>query len=76
LKREAKVLPLQDHASGALLVAEAGGRVTDMHGKPLDFSRGRTLSANKGVIASPAHLHDQVIKAVQQALSESEAGKL
>lgn len=57
-------------------MAEAGGRVTDMHGKPLDFSRGRTLSGNKGVIASPADLHDQVIKAVQQALSESEAGKL
>lgn len=65
-----------DHASGALLVAEAGGVVSDMEGKPLDFSRGRTLSGNKGVIASPAHLHEQVIKAVSQALQEKEAGKL
>lgn len=67
---------VQDHASGALLVAEAGGIVSDMNGKPLDFSQGRTLSANKGVIASPAHLHDEVIKAVKQALSEQDQGKL
>lgn len=47
-----------------------------MNGKPLDFSQGRTLSANKGVIAAPAHLHEQVIKNVQQALSEQASGKL
>lgn len=65
-----------DHASGVVLVQEAGGVVSDMNGKPLDFSQGRTLSGNKGVIASPANLHDQVIKHVQQALAEKEAGKL
>lgn len=65
-----------DHASGALLVAEAGGIVSDMNGKPLDFSQGRTLSGNKGVVGAPAHLHSQVIKSVQQALSEADAGKL
>ena len=66
----------QDHASGALLIEEAGGIVSDMNGRPLDFSRGRTLSGNKGVVAAPKNLHTQVLHCVQQALSESEAGKL
>ncbi|MFC2049512.1 3'(2'),5'-bisphosphate nucleotidase, partial [Chlamydiota bacterium] len=32
-----------DHAAGAIVVEEAGGKVTDMHGKPLDFSQGISL---------------------------------
>jgi 3'(2'), 5'-bisphosphate nucleotidase len=39
----------QDHASGVVLVTEAGGIVTDADGKPLDFSLGRTLKANSYV---------------------------
>ncbi|MCA9545043.1 MAG: inositol monophosphatase [Myxococcales bacterium] len=34
-----------DLAAGALLVAEAGGRVTDLAGGPLDLSTGRALAA-------------------------------
>ena len=30
-----------DHAAGAVIVTEAGGRITDAAGAPLDFSRGR-----------------------------------
>ncbi|KAG1249816.1 hypothetical protein G6F68_013128 [Rhizopus microsporus] len=37
-----------DHASGNVLVTEAGGKVTDIYGQPLDFSIGRTLEKNKG----------------------------
>ena len=29
-----------DHAAGALVLEEAGGRVSDLDGRPLDFSRG------------------------------------
>src|SRR5262249_4612362 len=29
-----------DHAAGMIVTTEAGGRVTDVHGKPLDFSLG------------------------------------
>lgn len=61
---------LQDHASGSLLVAEAGGVVSDMHGKPLDFSLGRTLRGNKGVVAAHKDWHAKVIEAVQQAVGE------
>ena len=53
-----------DHAAGAVVVAEAGGRVTDIDGQPLDFSCGRTLSRNRGIIATNGHLHDQVLEAV------------
>lgn len=56
-----------DHAAGALLVEAAGGRVTDIHGAPLDFSRGRTLSANKGIVATNAKIHDAVLAAIRTA---------
>lgn len=41
-----------------------------MHGKPLDFSLGRTLKGNKGVIAAPKEWHTQVIEAVAKAVGE------
>lgn len=58
-----------DHAAGDLLVREAGGQVTDIYGKRLDFTKGRTLKDNKGVVAAPAALQDQVIDAVQVVLN-------
>ena len=54
-----------DHAAGCIIVEEAGGKVTDLSGKPLDFSQGKTLSKNKGVIATNGKLHDVVMNAVQ-----------
>ncbi|TPX59771.1 3'(2'),5'-bisphosphate nucleotidase [Powellomyces hirtus] len=58
-----------DHAGGALLVHEAGGKVCDAKGNPLDFSVGRTLKNNKGVIATNGKLHDAVMDAVGQVLA-------
>jgi len=55
-----------DHAAGKLIVEAAGGTVTDMHGKPLDFSLGRHLDNNKGVVATCGAIHDEVINAIQQ----------
>ncbi|MFM7260178.1 MAG: inositol monophosphatase family protein [bacterium] len=40
-----------DHAAGALVASEAGARVCDVDGKPLDFGHGRELTANRGVFA-------------------------
>ncbi|KAI5295808.1 hypothetical protein KEM52_000158 [Ascosphaera acerosa] len=57
-----------DHAAGDLLVREAGGQVTDMYGKRLDFGLGRTLKANQGVVAAPKQLHAQVVQAVKEVL--------
>ncbi|KAK1759584.1 3'-phosphoadenosine 5'-phosphatase [Echria macrotheca] len=60
-----------DHAAGDLIVREAGGQVTDTTGNRLDFSVGRTLASNKGVVAAPAAVHGQVLKAVQEVLGLS-----
>jgi 3'(2'), 5'-bisphosphate nucleotidase len=56
-----------DHAAGALAIEEAGGRVTDLNGQPLDFSTGSRLTRNEGVAASNGHLHDAVIAALRAA---------
>ncbi len=57
-----------DHAAGVIVVQEAGGKVTDIHGKALDFSSGRKLVENTGVIATNGLLHDAVIEAIQQVV--------
>jgi 3'(2'), 5'-bisphosphate nucleotidase len=54
-----------DQAAGSLIVEEAGGQVTDLHGKPLDFSAGRTLLHNRGVLASNGHLHQPALQALR-----------
>lgn len=59
-----------DHAAGDLIVREAGGQVTDTLGRRLDFSKGRTLAENKGVVAAPAAIHEQVLQAVKEVLSK------
>jgi HAL2 family 3'(2'),5'-bisphosphate nucleotidase len=53
-----------DHAAGALIVSEAGGTVTDIRGKPLEFHHGRELVANRGVIVTNGRLHDRVLAAI------------
>ncbi|EPQ28810.1 uncharacterized protein PFL1_03613 [Pseudozyma flocculosa PF-1] len=65
-----------DHAAGSLIVEEAGGRVSDIRGRSLDFGVGRTLKDNKGVVAAHRDVHDQVIRAVGQALEEEGRGNL
>jgi HAL2 family 3'(2'),5'-bisphosphate nucleotidase len=54
-----------DHAAGALIVEEAGGRVTDLDGKPLDFTHGATLAANRGVLATNGLVHDRLLAAIR-----------
>jgi HAL2 family 3'(2'),5'-bisphosphate nucleotidase len=54
-----------DHAAGALIVEEAGGTVTDIIGRPLEFHHGRELSANRGVIATNGRLHKSVLEAMR-----------
>jgi len=64
-----------DHASGAILIEEAGGIVTDSRGSPLDFGLGRTLGENYGVIAAGKAVHAKVLAAVKQAKVEEEKTK-
>lgn len=55
-----------DHAAGAVLVEEAGGRITDQLGRPLDFSLGRDLAPEvRGIVASSGGaLHDAALRAL------------
>jgi 3'(2'), 5'-bisphosphate nucleotidase len=54
-----------DHAAGMLVVTEAGGRVSDIHGKPLEFTHGITLADNRGIIGSNGLVHDQILEAIR-----------
>jgi len=67
--REYDAAKIWDHAAGALIVEEAGGCVTDLHGKPLDFSTGRTLARNVGLLASNRHLHGAILAGLRTVLS-------
>ncbi|MCA9076394.1 MAG: 3'(2'),5'-bisphosphate nucleotidase [Planctomycetaceae bacterium] len=62
-----------DHAGGVILVEEAGGRVSDVDGKPLDFTQGQALEQNRGVIVANANLHEQVMSVVQEVLDSGES---
>lgn len=54
-----------DQAAGCLVVEEAGGRLTDAWGERLDFSSGRRLSRNCGVLASNGRLHAAALRALR-----------
>ncbi len=53
-----------DHAAGLLIVEEAGGRVTDMHGRPLDLASNARMLDNRGVIASNGAIHAAALAAL------------
>jgi len=53
-----------DQAAGSIVLEEAGGRVTDLAGRPLDFGQGRSLARNRGVCASNGILHDALLEAI------------
>ncbi|KAF8658102.1 hypothetical protein HU200_059568 [Digitaria exilis] len=59
-----------DHAAGSIVVTEAGGIVTDAAGNDLDFSKGRFLELDTGIIATNKQLMPSLLKAVQQSIEE------
>jgi HAL2 family 3'(2'),5'-bisphosphate nucleotidase len=59
-----------DHTAGAIVVEEAGGTVTDALGKPLDFTLGRTLEDNRGIIATNGLIHSRVVQAVGAVIAD------
>ncbi len=50
-----------DHAAGVAVVREAGGVATDMYGNALDFTQGKKLLNNRGVIVTNGTIHDTII---------------
>ena len=59
-----------DHAAGSIIVEEAGGCVTDLFGKPLDFSCGKTLSGNKGILVSNNQYHEEIKKIAVKEMNQ------
>lgn len=54
-----------DHAAGAIVVEEAGGKVTDIHGKPLNFAQDYQMHGNCGVVVSNGTCHEAVLAALR-----------
>ncbi len=61
-----------DHAAGSIIVEEAGGRVTDIFGRELDFELGRKLINNKGILASNGKLHSAAVESISVVLNQHE----
>jgi 3'(2'), 5'-bisphosphate nucleotidase / inositol polyphosphate 1-phosphatase len=55
-----------------LIFAEAGGLVKDASGNDLDFSKGRRLDRDRGIIATNKYLMPLVLKALQEAMKEEQ----
>jgi 3'(2'), 5'-bisphosphate nucleotidase len=53
-----------DHAAGSLIAQEAGCTITDIRGRPLDFSKGKGLDANVGILGAPEDLHARLLRAI------------
>lgn len=53
-----------DQAAGSIIIEEAGGKISDTRGVLLDFSLGRTLIHNRGVLASNGYLHKVAVAAI------------
>ncbi|NSW51613.1 MAG: 3'(2'),5'-bisphosphate nucleotidase [Anaerolineae bacterium] len=54
-----------DQAAGSIILEEAGGIITDIDGKPLDFTCGRMLLNNTGILATNGLVHQQALEALQ-----------
>jgi len=54
-----------DHSAGSIIAEEAGGRVTDVLGHPLDFSCGIKMEKNHGIVVTNGILHDVVLEALK-----------
>ena len=54
-----------DHAAGVIILEEAGGIVTDIKGNHLNFSLGKRLEENRGIIATNGQFHDLVLENIE-----------
>jgi len=61
---KAYVEKIWDHAAGSLIAEEAGAVVSDAFGHKLDFTHGRLLSANRGIVCAVPRWHGRIIEAI------------
>ncbi|MGQ9630506.1 MAG: 3'(2'),5'-bisphosphate nucleotidase [bacterium] len=60
-----------DHAAGILIVEEAGGEVSDIFGRPIEFTWGRRLAVNIGLVVTNSHLHRTVLNSIESIDAET-----
>lgn len=65
--RKGYIERIWDHAAGSLLASEAGCRVGDVGGNPLDFGHGRGLERNRGVVCASPELFPRLVEAYSEA---------
>ncbi|KAK4238608.1 hypothetical protein C8A03DRAFT_14936 [Achaetomium macrosporum] len=59
-----------DHAGSQLIYTESGaGKVTDLAGKPIDFTTGKKLSKSWGLITADESIHGKVLALVDGMLA-------
>ena len=63
--RKGYVERIWDHAAGAVVAQECGCTVSDIAGRPLDFSRGEGLEANRGIVVATPRAHGEIIAAIK-----------
>ena len=56
-----------DHAAGYAIVTEAGGRMTDIFGQPIDWTAGARMLNNRGVLVTNGYLHGAVLDAIARS---------
>lgn len=59
-----------DAAAGMIAIEEAGGKASDLDGKDLDFSVGKTLAKNRGVLATNGLLHADILSGLRKTEAE------
>jgi 3'(2'), 5'-bisphosphate nucleotidase len=56
-----------------LVIREAGGTVTDLDGRSLDFRHGPRLVQNRGVLATNGPIHQTLLDAIRQVETGADA---
>lgn len=54
-----------DHAAGAIVLTEAGGQVTDLDGKALNFGLGKKMLGNRGILATNGAIHSLALEKIK-----------
>ncbi|CAL5228744.1 g11929 [Coccomyxa viridis] len=55
-----------DHVAGALIVEEAGGKISDASGAPLDFGKGRWLDLDRGIVSATPTVYKALLQAIKE----------
>ncbi len=66
-RNPAQRMKIWDVAPGALVVEEAGGKITDMQGGTLDYTCGDTLEKNPGLVITNGLYHDKALEILREA---------